>query len=385
MKLEEMNLEQVTQRLAELDEEVRNANDVEFVNKATEEKKDLLARKAELEDLESRKQAALDISAQKVEPKVIETRKENEMEKTFAIDSVEYRNAWLNAMKNTQVSEAEQRALTGASYLVPTATANKVLDSLVDMVPLLNEIDLLRVKGNVTFAVNTVAPTVSIKEGGSAVDDGGTTFVQVSLGSYTISTIVRIGADTASMAIDAFEGWLIGKIAEQLSYKIEHYIINGDGEGEPTGIDLAFTSSAWTNETDAVDWASTSLGTGDIDKAIGLLPAAYDRNAKFLMSKKTFFQSVIGLEDVNNVPLVSREEGKYRIRGYEVIFSDQVTTGDIFYGDFKRGMVGNLSNEVQVERDRNLTYNAWDYLGWCSFDCKPSKIKAIIKIASDIA
>ena len=29
MKLEEMNLEQVTQRLAELDEEVRNANDVD--------------------------------------------------------------------------------------------------------------------------------------------------------------------------------------------------------------------------------------------------------------------------------------------------------------------------------------------------------------------
>jgi HK97 family phage major capsid protein len=253
------------------------------------------------------------------------------------------------------------------------------------MVPLLNEIDLLRVKGNVTFAVNTVAPTVSIKAGGSAVDDATTTFVNVSLGSYTISTIVRIGADTASMAIDAFEGWLIGKIAEQLSYKIEHYIINGDGEGEPTGIDLAFTSSAWADGTDAVDWASTSLGTVDIDKAIGLLPAAYDRNAKFLMSKKTFFQSVIGLEDVNNVPLVSREEGKYRIRGYEVIFSDQVTTGDIFYGDFKRGMVGNLSNEVQVERDRNLSYNAWDYLGWCSFDCKPSKVKAIIKIASDIA
>ena len=181
-----------------------------------------------------------------------------------------------------------------------------------------------------------------------------------------------------------FEGWLIGKIAEQLSYKIEYYIINGGGVGEPTGIDLAFTSTAWADETDAVDWSSTSLGTVDIDEAIGMLPAAYDRNAKFLMSKKTFFQSVIGLEDVNNVPLVSREEGKYRIRGYEVIFSDQVTTGDIFYGDFKRGMVGNLSNEVQVERDRNLTYNAWDYLGWCSFDCKPSKVKAIIKIAADV-
>ena len=82
MKLEEMNLEQVTQRLAELDEEVRNANDVEFVNKATEEKKDLLSRKSELEDLEARKQAALDISAQKADPVVIE-RKDDKMEKNI--------------------------------------------------------------------------------------------------------------------------------------------------------------------------------------------------------------------------------------------------------------------------------------------------------------
>ena len=43
MKLEEMNLEQVTQRLAELDEEVKNATDAESVNKAAEEKKDLLS------------------------------------------------------------------------------------------------------------------------------------------------------------------------------------------------------------------------------------------------------------------------------------------------------------------------------------------------------
>lgn len=385
MKLEEMNLEQVTQRLAELDEEVRNANDVEFVNKATEEKKDLLARKAELEDLESRKQAALDISAQKVEPKVIETRKENEMEKTFAIDSVEYRNAWLNSIRGVPVSEPEQRALTGAAYLVPTTTANQVLDKLVDMVPLLEEIELLRVRGNVNFAVNTVAPTVSLKAGGSAVDESTTTMIEVKLSSYTISGLVSIGADIASMAIDAFEGWLTNKLAEQLAYKVELYIIKGSGDSQPTGIDKAHAGAAWVDGTDAVDWAGAALASVDLDKAIGLLPAAYDKNAKFLMSKKTFFKSVIGLKDENNVPLITKEGSVYRIRGYEVKFSDQVDTDDIFFGDIKRGMVGNLSNDIQVERDRNLRYNAWDFLGWCSFDCKPSKVPCIIKIASDIS
>ena len=32
-----------------------------------------------------------------------------------------------------------------------------------------------------------------------------------------------------------------------------------------------------------------ALAVADIDEAIGLLPSAYDRNSKFLMSKKTFY------------------------------------------------------------------------------------------------
>ena len=139
MKLDEMNLEQVTQRLAELDEEVRNANDVEFVNKATEEKKDLLARKAELEDLESRKQAALDITAQKVEPKVIETRKENKMDfekmtSAEARGTEEYRNAFLKGLLGQPLNEVEKRlnemATTDALGVVPTITQERIFNKL---------------------------------------------------------------------------------------------------------------------------------------------------------------------------------------------------------------------------------------------------------------
>ena len=45
MKIEEMNLEQITARLAELDEKVRAATDAEAVNKAAEEKKELADKK----------------------------------------------------------------------------------------------------------------------------------------------------------------------------------------------------------------------------------------------------------------------------------------------------------------------------------------------------
>ena len=75
MDFENMNLEQVTARLAELDEEVRSATNAEAVNKAAEEKKLLLERKAELDELETRKQTALNIQSGFITPKIIEARK----------------------------------------------------------------------------------------------------------------------------------------------------------------------------------------------------------------------------------------------------------------------------------------------------------------------
>jgi hypothetical protein len=45
MNIEDMNLEQVNTRISELDEEVRAATDAEVVNRAADEKKELLARR----------------------------------------------------------------------------------------------------------------------------------------------------------------------------------------------------------------------------------------------------------------------------------------------------------------------------------------------------
>ena len=82
MNLDEMNLEQVTARLAELDKEVRSAEDTEAVEKAVEEKRQLLERQEELKDLEQRKKTALDLTAGKKPDKIVEERKvEPDMEK----------------------------------------------------------------------------------------------------------------------------------------------------------------------------------------------------------------------------------------------------------------------------------------------------------------
>ena len=387
MNLDEMNLQQVEERLAALDVEVRKATEAEAVEKAAEEKKGLLTRKAELVDLEQRKKTALELNEGKVPDKIIEERKaEPKMENKIERGTEEYRIAWLKQLQGKELTEMETRALTGGTSALPDQTANKVIDILLDTVPMLNEIELFRVPGSINIAVEVTAPGATREAAGGAVTESSATLRQVTLNGYNMNAFIRLGADLAQQAVSAFEDWLTRKLADAIANKIENFIINGDGSGDPKGIDKYVTTWDVSDGT-GVDWTGSSgsaLAVDDLDKAIGLIPAKYDQAAKFVMSKKTFYTNVVNLTDVNNLPVVERDGRTFYVRGYPVVFSSYVADGVIYFGDFKRGMVGNLSSDVRVEKQRNLAYNAWDFLGWAVFDCAPAAAGCIVKIASNI-
>lgn len=389
MDLKEMNLQQVEERLTALDIEVRSFTEVADVEKATEEKKGLLERKAELVDLEQRKKTALELNEGKAPEKIIEARKEEkkmEIEKMLDHSSDEYRNAWLKNLQGKELNEVEKRALTGGTSALPEATANKVVEILVDTVPLLNEIELFRMPGSINIAVEVTAPGATREAAGGTVTESTAVLRQVTLAGYNMNAFIRLGADLVQQAVSAFEDWLTRKLADAIGNEIENLIVNGDGSGDPKGIDKYVATWDVSNGT-GVAWTGSggaALAVIDLDAAIGLLPAKYDRESKFVMSKKTFYTNVVNLTDVNNLPVVERDGRNFYVRGYPVVFSNYVAAGTIFFGDFKRGMVGNLSSDIKVEKQRNLAANAWDFLGWAVFDCQPAAAGCIVKVAAGI-
>ncbi len=390
MNLDEMNLQQVEERLAALDVEVREATEAEAVEKAAEEKKGLLTRKAELVDLEQRKKTTLELNEGKAPEKIIEARKEEkkmEVEKMLDRSSEEYRSAWLKNLQGKELNEVEKRALTGGTSALPEATANKVVEILVDTVPLLNEIELFRMPGSINIAVEVTAPGATREAAGGTVTESTAVLRQVTLAGYNMNAFIRLGADLAQQAVSAFEDWLTRKLADAIGNKIEDFIVNGDGSGDPKGIEK-YVDTWDVSDGTGVDWtggtSNDALAVKDLDAAIGLLPAKYDRDSKFVMSKKTFYTNVVNLTDANNLPVVERDGRNFYVRGYPVVFSNYVTAGTIFFGDFKRGMVGNLSSDIKVEKQRNLAANAWDFLGWAVFDCAPAAAGCIVKVAANI-
>lgn len=389
MKLEEMNLEQVTQRLAELDEEVRNANDVEFVNKATEEKKDLLSRKSELEDLEARKQVALDITAQKVAPIPVEIRKENKMEfeKMTSAEirgTEEYRSAFLKGLLEQPLTDVEKRinemATTDALGVVPTITQERIFNKLKEYAPLLSEITLLQVPGNVSFVVENTNNAAAIHAENALITPAADATAVVTLGGFEIVKLLRISATIQAMGINSFEAWLVDILAENISAKIGSYLIYGSGSSMPQGVDYA---RAWADGSTAVEWAATLPTYSELAELAGYLKAGYHRRAKWLMNSTTLWSQIVIASDNSKVKILT--DDFKRLLGYEILIDDNCTTGDIFFGDFKK-LVGNLSQNIKVDRssESGFAYNSIDFRGTAIFDSKIAVAEAFVKGAKTL-
>lgn len=387
MLLEKMNLEGVNERLTQLDIEVQAMNDLEKVEEATEQKRMLLERKAELEALEERKQTALNITAGKEPVKIIESRK-GEMKMDFTNmapadirATEEYRSAFLKRLQGRALNDVEMRAnemaSTDVAGVIPTMTQNKIFDKMVQLAPMLSEITLLQVPGNVTFAVEGTNNAAAKHAENDLIAPAGDTMLSVSLAGYEIVKVLRISATVQQMAINAFESWLVEYLAKAIVKKIGEYIFYGDGSGDPKGVDYAAT---WTDGSNAVDWAAAAPTAAEMVELVGYLKGGYHRNAKWAMNSKTFWSRIVAIQDNSKYKILT--DDYKRLLGYPVLLDDNVADDDIFFGDFSY-VVANLSQNIKVDRstESGFLYNAVDFRGTAIFDCDIAIAEAFVKSA----
>jgi HK97 family phage major capsid protein len=341
-------------------------------------------RKGILEQAEQRKKISEEV-ANLSNAQVIKEFGMEEKSMNFGVDTVEYRSAFLKKLLGKELSEVEQRSIasTNVAGAIPTITANTIMNKIKQIAPLLNEVTLLHVAGNLTYAIEGTNNDAALHTENALINAADDTLVYVKLGGYEINKLVRISATVRTMTIDAFEGWLADLIAENIARKIEYYLIYGTGSSQPEGIDYA---QSWTDGTNAVDWATDNKPLyAELCELISYLPGGYYTNAKWLMNHKTFWSHVQAIRDDGKAPIVSNDGGTYRIMGKKVLFSDFVADGDIFLGDFRK-VVANLSQDISVKSSEHsgFAYNSVDYLGGCIFDSKVAIGDAFVKGASTL-
>lgn len=304
------------------------------------------------------------------------------------LDSPEYRSAWLKNLQcshsglTPNLTQAEQRALStaasSAGAAVPTQVSSSIVTKVNQYAPLLSEITLLHVPGNVTFAVEKEGDDAKAHtENAKITPDENDGLESVSLSAYEITKLVPISKSVALMTISSFEAWLTDSIARKLAKKLTGVILSGSGSGEGTGLE---TGAEWTNDSNAVEvGAAASLTTEDVLKLIGLLPGGYDANAKFIMSKKTLFTAFMPLQDKSKNNIVTNEGKDYYIYGYPVLLDERVKLNEAYLGDLSK-IVANMPEDMTITSGFDIDTNAYKFLGCCMFDCKLAVKEAFVKL-----
>jgi len=384
MEIRDMNMDQLNERLSAIKTELETA---ENIDELSAEVDSINTRKAELEaEAEKRTKAIEEIKLGEdtTEVRTFEEKTKMEEMRTFGVDSLEYRNAWLKNLQGKSLDEVEQRAFAQSGSPVPTMVSSRFFEKMKKLAPMLSEITLFTVAGNLKFYSESVRDAADAHTENASITAGANdAIVSVTLQGYEFAKLISISKSAAAMSIDAFEGWLVDIISGDLARSVDNYILNSSTNGIAA---ITYT----TNTNQILNTATTGYTYNNIVDLIALLPAAYDPEAKFLMNKKTLYGQVANIKGTNGFPIfvTDPEVGVGRIMGFEVLVDDYVTTANnaIYLGKWT-DIVGNFSEQPNVERNDSSGFRngSIDFRGFCTFDSKPAKTDAIVRLVSTTA
>lgn len=363
MDFKEMESEQLIERRNAIAEELDAPEadldaleaEVRAINEELEARKNNEAKKAEV-------RKAIANGEQPVE-KIKEFKEVTKMEeRIFTPDSVEYRDAYMKNLQGKPMSIEERTALSGASYVIPTETLNKIYGKLEEN-QLIREIDALYVPGYVSVPTAATVNDASWIAMASASTDSSDAMGTVSLTAKKLIKTIEITADIQAMSIPAFQGWLVNKLAQKMEAAICAAIVNGAGN---TTVPQGVGQCGITTST-----AIAGATLAKLSAFMGGLKAPYHNGAIWVMSAENFFTYVLPLASDSNGYLVQDGIG-YRLLGHRVVLDDNVdackfksgstaeaaNADHIIFGNFKAGYVFNFGEGIQVEADNSVSFRS---------------------------
>lgn len=391
-------LEAIETRLAEIEKEL-NTEEIESKTEA-----ELDEIEAEVRSLKAEKESILNAASKRssIEKAIAEGRsgvdvtpnilnlnnggkEKMEQERTFSVESAEYRSAWMKNIRGIELNDVEKRTLTtatgSAGAVLPTATAKKIIDKVKEYCPILNKIEMLYVAGSVTVPAEGTTADAQKHAEGAAITADADTLLNVTVGGFEVTKLVTISKSVATMSIDAFENWLVNKIARKVADKLGALVFNGTGTGEAQGVN-AITWGA-TNSISVAK--SAALTEANITGVVALMNGGYFTDAEWYMSSTTFFTDFHPLMNNSKNNVVTESNGVYRVMGKPVNFDERIAAHEAILGDFYRGYIGNMAEEVNVTSQFVTRENAFDFLGCAIFDGKVQAVEAFVKIAKATA
>ena len=227
-----MTIEQINTRMAEIQTELETATG-DQLTALEQEVENLTAERNRIQsEIQTRQQMRANIAAGLTTGNPIEHHEEeNPMEnRTFTLDSEEYRSAFLRHLRGDEMSDIERRAFTflttNTTAPLPTVMQNRIIDLIGEAHPIVADVYTMHSNAAITIPVaKTIAADAGKTAEGEASNELEITFDDVNLSGEDYTANVKLTYKMQHMAIPAFEDYLIAQISARLGSVLATEII----------------------------------------------------------------------------------------------------------------------------------------------------------------
>ena len=303
-------IEEIEARMSAIASELES--DGADIDALTAEVRSLKAEKQAIEE-GIRKRAELRSNVSAGAGTVVRTFSQQPEERTFGVDSKEYRAAWLKNLQGVTLSDAEMRAYTNANGAISSIVANNIMTVVRDHAPLLERMTVVYSPANISYYVEGTNNAAADHTENAAITAAADTLTKISLVPAEIVKLIQISDAAKVMSVDAFDAWLSRTLGEAIARKINSNIITAIG-----------TAAASAGTTITAATVQTLLGSV---KGDGLA---------IICNRKTLYTGLLPLQDNSKNSLVRFEGAAATMYGVDVLVDDNVADSTVLAGDLTR-------------------------------------------------
>lgn len=282
----------------------------------------------------------------------------------------------------------EQRAdtnltLTDNGAVVPTSIANKIIEMVYDISPIVQMATRYNISGNVVipyYDETNGKLTVAYADEFAELESSAAKFKSIELMDFLAGCLSKVSVSLLKKSNFDLVSFTIRKVAEAFAQWLEGESINGT-VGKITGMDKGITQIVTTAAANKV----TADELMDVQDEV---PDVFQANAIWVMNRKTRTH-IRKLKNLQGDYLLQRDlnaKWGYTLLGKDVYTTDNVpaiTAGKtaVYYGDMS-GLALKIGEEmnIQVLKEKYATQHAVGVVGWMAADAKVEHTQKLAKL-----
>lgn len=273
--------------------------------------------------------------------------------------------------------------VTDNGAVIPTSIANKIIEMVYDISPIVQRASRYNVAGTVVipyYDEKSQKITVAYADEFAELESSAGKFASIELKDFLAGALSKISKSLLKKSNFNLVSFTIRKMAEAFAQWLEGECINGTTD-KITGMDKGITQI--TNAATAGKITADELIDTQDD-----VPDVFQKDAIWVMNRKTR-TAIRKLKDTDGNFLLNRDlnaKWGYTLLGKDVYTTDNVaamTAGKtaVYYGDLS-GLAVKISEDlnIQVLREKYATQHAIGVVGWMAADAKVEHTQKLSKL-----